>query len=57
MVHGRPVAGSYIKAVLFDPRIVCTTLIAGGLILLAVDEMQMEKRYTDIMDYPPARCA
>ncbi len=22
--------GSYIKAVLFDPRIVCTTLIAGG---------------------------
>ncbi len=50
------IAGSYIKSVLFDPRIVCTTLIAGGLILLAVDEMQMETRYTDIMEYPLPMC-
>ncbi len=48
--------GSYIKSVLFDPRIVCTTLIAGGLILLAVDEMQLETRYTDIMEYPLPMC-
>ena len=48
--------GSYIKSVLFDPRIVCTTLIAGGLILLAVDEMQLETRYTDIMEYPLSMC-
>lgn len=48
--------GSYIKAVLFDPRIVCTTLIAGGLILLAVDEMQLKSKHTDIMDYPLSMC-
>ena len=45
-------AHSFIKGVLFNPMIVCTTLIAGGLILLAIDEMEMEKKYTDIMDYP-----
>jgi undecaprenyl-diphosphatase len=45
-------AHSFIKGVLFNPMIVCTTLIAGGLILLAVDEMKMENKYTDIMDYP-----
>jgi undecaprenyl-diphosphatase len=48
--------GSYIKSVLFDPRIVCTTLIAGGFILLAVDEMQMQPKYTDIMEYPLPMC-
>ena len=45
-------AHSFIKDVLFNPMIVCTTLIAGGLILLAVDEMELENKYTDIMDYP-----
>lgn len=45
-------AHSFIKGVLFNPMIVCTTLIAGGFILLAVDEMELEKKYTDIMDYP-----
>lgn len=48
--------GSFIKAALFDPRIVCTTLIAGGLVLLAVDEMDFEKKYTDVMDYPLSMC-
>lgn len=48
--------GSFIKSVLFDPRIVCTTLIAGGFILLAVDEMKIEARHTDIMDYPLSMC-
>ncbi len=45
-------AHSFIKGVLFNPMIVCTTLIAGGFILLGVDEMELEKKYTDIMDYP-----
>ena len=49
-------AHSFIKGVLFNPMIVCTTLIAGGLILLAVDDMQLEKKYTDVMDYPPGMC-
>ena len=48
--------GSFIKSFLFDPRIVCTTLIAGGLILLAVDEMPLEVRHTDIMDYSLPMC-
>lgn len=47
---------SFIKGVLFDPRIVCTMLIAGGLILLAVDDMPIEKKYTDVMDYPLPVC-
>lgn len=49
-------AHSFIKGVLFDPRIVCTTLIAGGLVLLAVDDMPFEKKYTDVMDYPLSVC-
>ncbi len=48
--------GSYIKSVLFDPRIVCTTLIAGGFVLLAVDEMELRPKYTDIMEYPLSMC-
>jgi undecaprenyl-diphosphatase len=43
----------YIKEVLFEePWLVCTTLIAGGLILLAIDKMRLEPRYFDVMDYP-----
>ncbi|MGE3246982.1 MAG: undecaprenyl-diphosphate phosphatase [Beijerinckiaceae bacterium] len=47
---------SFIKGVLFNPLIVCTTLVAGGLILLAVDDLDFEVKYTDIMDYPPLMC-
>ncbi len=49
-------AHSFIKAVLFDPMIVCTTLVAGGLVLLAVDTMQFEKKHTDVTDYPLSMC-
>ncbi|MBM3606840.1 MAG: undecaprenyl-diphosphate phosphatase [Alphaproteobacteria bacterium] len=49
-------AHSFIKGVLFDPRVVCTTLIAGGLILLAVDDMPLETKYTDVMQYPLSVC-
>ncbi|MDB5593746.1 MAG: undecaprenyl-diphosphatase [Hyphomicrobiales bacterium] len=45
-------AHSLIKAVLFDPLIVCTTLIAGGLVLLAVDDLAPKPRYHDAMDLP-----
>ncbi|MDB5533817.1 MAG: uppP, partial [Hyphomicrobiales bacterium] len=47
---------NFIKDVLFNPMIVCTTLIAGGLILLAVDDLPIKQKYTDVMDYPPLMC-
>lgn len=47
---------SFIKGVLFNPLIVCITLIIGGFVLLAVDSMKFEKKHTDIMDYPLAMC-
>lgn len=47
---------SFIKDVLFNPMIVCTTLIAGGLVLLAVDDMPIKQKYNDVMDYPPLMC-
>jgi undecaprenyl-diphosphatase len=46
-------AHRYIKAVLFEsPWLVCTTLIIGGVILLAVDKMRLESRVHDVMDVP-----
>lgn len=47
---------SFIKDVLFNPMIVCTTLIAGGLVLLAVEDMPLEKKFTDVMDFPLLMC-
>jgi undecaprenyl-diphosphatase len=49
------VAHKFIKAVLFEsPWLICTTLIIGGFILLAVDKMRLEPRYHDAMDLPIA---
>ncbi len=45
-------AHSFIKEVLFDPLIVCITLIFGGFILLVVDRMALQPRYTDAMGFP-----
>ncbi|MGE0850658.1 MAG: undecaprenyl-diphosphate phosphatase [Hyphomicrobiaceae bacterium] len=43
----------YIKEVFFEsPLLVCTTLIVGGIVLLAVDKMQLKPRYHDVMDIP-----
>ena len=42
----------FIKTVLFNPQLVCYTLIAGGLVLLAVDDLNLEVRYTDAMRLP-----
>lgn len=44
---------SIIKKVLFEtPMLVCVTLVLGGVVLLVVDRMRFEPRYTDVMDLP-----
>lgn len=40
-------ASDFIKSYLFNPYVVCYALIAGGLILLAVDDMALESRHDD----------
>jgi undecaprenyl-diphosphatase len=43
----------FIKAVLFEsPWLICTTLVVGGMILLAVDRMRLEARFHDVLDLP-----
>jgi undecaprenyl-diphosphatase len=47
-------AHDFIKTVLFEtPALICVMLIAGGLVLLAVDRMKLSPRETDAMRYPP----
>ncbi|WP_027486593.1 undecaprenyl-diphosphate phosphatase [Allorhizobium undicola] len=47
------IAHDFIKAVLFEtPMLICIMLIVGGVILLLVDRMKFQPRYTDVMDYP-----
>jgi undecaprenyl-diphosphatase len=43
---------SFIKNVLFDPWIVCMTLIGGGLVLLLVDRMPLRPTQTDATKFP-----
>ncbi|QFU17558.1 undecaprenyl-diphosphate phosphatase [Microvirga thermotolerans] len=42
----------FIKEVLFDPWIVCMTLIAGGFVLLLVDAMPLSAGYGDATKFP-----
>lgn len=42
----------FIKEVLFNPFIVCIALIAGGLVLLMIDDFRLETRYRDAMRFP-----
>jgi undecaprenyl-diphosphatase len=42
----------FIKEVLFNPWIVCATLIAGGLVLLIVDDLPLRPRYKDATRFP-----
>src|SRR5689334_7557695 len=42
----------FIKDVLFNPWIVCITLIAGGFVLLAVDAMPLRVAYRDAEKFP-----
>jgi undecaprenyl-diphosphatase len=44
-------ARDFIKGVLFKPEIVCIALIAGGLVLLVVDDLKLEGRKDDIMEF------
>lgn len=43
-----------IKGVLFNPFLVCCTLIAGGLILLVIDDLDLEVREDDATRFPLA---
>lgn len=46
-------AHGIIKSVLFEtPWLVCVALVAGGVALMAVDRMDLQPRYHDVMDYP-----
>ncbi|KPF66554.1 UDP pyrophosphate phosphatase [Bosea sp. AAP35] len=42
----------FIKGVLFNPFIVCCALIAGGLILLVVDDLELQEKHTDATTFP-----
>src|SRR5919112_1532468 len=44
----------FIKTVLFNPLVVCTMLIAGGLVLMVIDEMRFSQRHTDPTRFPVA---
>lgn len=43
---------SFIKGVLFNPWIVCFTLIAGGAVLLWIDRIDFKPRFHDAMAFP-----
>jgi undecaprenyl-diphosphatase len=45
------IAHDFIKTVLFNPWIVCFTLIAGGAVLLWVDRMDLQARHDDVTKF------
>jgi len=50
-------AHDIIKGVLFEtPVLIASMLIVGGVILLIVDRIHFDVRYTEVMTYPPALC-
>ena len=50
LLHG------FIKGVLFEsPALVCWMLIIGGTVLLWMDRLQLEPRYHDVAQVPPAQ--
>jgi undecaprenyl-diphosphatase len=46
LLHG------FIKEVLFNPWIVCTTLLLGGLVLFVLDGLRLDARYDDATRFP-----
>jgi undecaprenyl-diphosphatase len=48
--------GSYIKSYLFNPWVVCFTLIVGGAILLWVDQFDLRPVFHDAMSLPLPIC-
>jgi undecaprenyl-diphosphatase len=46
-------AHGFIKTVLFESTaLICWVLIGGGIILLIIDRMPLQPKYTNVMDYP-----
>lgn len=45
-------ARDFIKGVLFNPWVVCTTLILGGFVLMAVDRMRLSASHEDATRFP-----
>jgi len=44
----------FIKGVLFEtPWLVCTMLVLGGIVLLAVDRLKLEPKHHDATEFPP----
>ena len=47
----------FIKTVIYEtPIVICVMLIVGGIVLLYVDQLKIEPKYTDIYNYPPLLC-
>ncbi|MBR0755798.1 undecaprenyl-diphosphate phosphatase [Bradyrhizobium jicamae] len=46
------IAGKYIKEVLFNPWVVCFTLIVGGAVLLWVDQLELKPHEDDATRFP-----
>ncbi|MGA0594234.1 undecaprenyl-diphosphate phosphatase [Enterovirga sp. CN4-39] len=46
LLHG------FIKGVLFNPAIVCISLIAGGFVLMIMDQIDLKPRYRDATAFP-----
>jgi undecaprenyl-diphosphatase len=42
----------FIKGVLFNPFLVCCTLIAGGLVLIVIDDLRFSREQTDATRFP-----
>jgi undecaprenyl-diphosphatase len=49
-------AHSLIKSYLFNVWVVCFTLIAGGAVLLWVDQLEFKPRYRDVMQFSLPMC-
>lgn len=50
-IIGAIMHGAIKKAFEF-PMMICLALIVGGIVLLWVDRLKLQPRYTDVMDYP-----
>ncbi|GGC86154.1 undecaprenyl-diphosphate phosphatase [Chelatococcus reniformis] len=46
LLHG------FIKTVLFNPWVVCVALIVGGLVLMIIDNLDLEKKHDDALHFP-----
>jgi undecaprenyl-diphosphatase len=46
----------FIKTVLFNPWIVCFSLIAGGAVLLYVDSLNLKPRYSEVTEFSLPLC-